>query len=92
MQALDEAKLIAPGATAMAYSYIGPEVTWPVYRNGTIGLAKNDLERAARRIDAMLKVNGYGRAFISVNKALVNPGQLGDPRRAALHCDPLTGS
>jgi enoyl-[acyl-carrier protein] reductase/trans-2-enoyl-CoA reductase (NAD+) len=79
MQALDEAKLIAPGATAMAYSYIGPEVTWPVYRNGTIGLAKNDLERAARRIDAMLKVNGYGRAFISVNKALVTQASSAIP-------------
>jgi enoyl-[acyl-carrier protein] reductase/trans-2-enoyl-CoA reductase (NAD+) len=79
MQALDEAKLIAPGATAIAYSYIGPEVTWPVYRNGTIGLAKNDLERAARRIDAMLKVNGYGRAFISVNKALVTQASSAIP-------------
>jgi enoyl-[acyl-carrier protein] reductase/trans-2-enoyl-CoA reductase (NAD+) len=79
MQALDEAKLIAPGATAMAYSYIGPEVTWPVYRNGTIGLAKNDLERATRRIDAMLKVNGYGRAFISVNKALVTQASSAIP-------------
>ena len=79
MQALDEAGLIAPGATAMAYSYIGPEVTWPVYRNGTIGLAKNDLERAARRIDALLKVNGYGRAFISVNKALVTQASSAIP-------------
>ncbi|MGA3008246.1 MAG: bifunctional NADH-specific enoyl-ACP reductase/trans-2-enoyl-CoA reductase, partial [Opitutaceae bacterium] len=42
MNALDDAKLLAPGATAVAYSYIGPEVTWPVYKNGTIGLAKND--------------------------------------------------
>jgi enoyl-[acyl-carrier protein] reductase/trans-2-enoyl-CoA reductase (NAD+) len=71
INALDEAKLIAPGATSVAYSYIGPEVTWPIYKNGTIGLAKNDLERAGKSIDATLKTNGYGRAFISVNKALV---------------------
>ncbi|MBI5381519.1 MAG: trans-2-enoyl-CoA reductase family protein [Opitutae bacterium] len=79
MQALDEAKLLAPGATATAYSYIGPEVTWPIYKNGTIGLAKNDLERAAKRIDALLKVNGYGRAFVSVNKALVTQASSAIP-------------
>ena len=79
MQALDGAGLLAPGATAISYSYLGPEVTWPIYRNGTIGLAKNDLERAARRIDAMLKANGYGRAFISINKALVTQASSAIP-------------
>ena len=79
MAALDEAKLLAPGATAVAYSYIGPEVTWPIYKNGTIGLAKNDLEHSARKIDALLKTNGYGRAFISVNKALVTQASSAIP-------------
>lgn len=79
MKALDEAGLVAPGATSVAYSYIGPEVTWPIYKNGTIGLAKNDLERSARRIDAQLKANGYGRAFISVNKALVTQASSAIP-------------
>jgi enoyl-[acyl-carrier protein] reductase/trans-2-enoyl-CoA reductase (NAD+) len=79
MEALDAARLIAPGATAVSYSYIGPEVTWPIYRHGTIGLAKNDLERAARRIDALLKVNGYGRALVSVNKALVTQASSAIP-------------
>jgi enoyl-[acyl-carrier protein] reductase/trans-2-enoyl-CoA reductase (NAD+) len=79
MQALDEAGLLAPGATAVSYSYLGPEVTWPIYRNGTIGLAKNDLARAARRIDAMLKAKGYGRAFISINKALVTQASSAIP-------------
>jgi len=79
MEALAEAKLLAPGATSVAYSYIGPEVTWPVYKNGTIGLAKNDLEDAARRIDALLKTQGYGRAFISVNKALVTQASSAIP-------------
>ncbi len=63
----------------MAYSYIGPEVTWPIYKNGTIGLAKNDLERSARKIDARLKAHGYGRAFISVNKALVTQASSAIP-------------
>jgi enoyl-[acyl-carrier protein] reductase/trans-2-enoyl-CoA reductase (NAD+) len=71
--------LIAPGATSLSYSYIGPEVTWPIYKNGTIGLAKNDLERAARSIDATLKAHGYGRAFISVNKALVTQASSAIP-------------
>lgn len=79
MNALDQAGLLAPGATSVAYSYIGPEVTWPIYRNGTIGLAKNDLERAGRAIDALLKANGYGRAFISVNKALVTQASSAIP-------------
>ncbi len=79
MQALEDAHLLAPGATAVAYSYIGPEVTWPIYKNGTIGLAKNDLERAGRRIDALLKTHGYGRAFVSVNKALVTQASSAIP-------------
>jgi enoyl-[acyl-carrier protein] reductase/trans-2-enoyl-CoA reductase (NAD+) len=79
MQALDAAGLLAPGATAVSYSYIGPAVTWPIYRHGTIGLAKNDLERAARRIDALLKATGYGRAFVSINKALVTQASSAIP-------------
>ena len=71
MQTLADAKLLAPGATSVAYSYIGPVHTWPIYKDGTIGRAKVDLERAARAIDARLKAHGHGRAFISVNKALV---------------------
>jgi enoyl-[acyl-carrier protein] reductase / trans-2-enoyl-CoA reductase (NAD+) len=79
INALDEAKLLAPGATSVAYSYIGPELTWPIYKNGTIGLAKNDLERAGKAINAILKTNGYGRAFISVNKALVTQASSAIP-------------
>jgi enoyl-[acyl-carrier protein] reductase / trans-2-enoyl-CoA reductase (NAD+) len=78
MKALADAKLLAPGAQSVAYSYIGPEVTWAIYKNGTIGLAKNDLERAARAIDAALKPSG-GRAFISVNKALVTQASSAIP-------------
>ncbi|HEY5079129.1 MAG TPA: enoyl-ACP reductase FabV [Opitutaceae bacterium] len=79
MNALAEAKLLAPGAQSVAYSYIGPEVTWAIYKNGTIGLAKNDLERAARNIDSLLKLNGGGKAFISVNKALVTQASSAIP-------------
>ena len=40
-----------PGVQTVSYSYIGPEVTWPIYKNGTIGLAKEDLERVQRVLD-----------------------------------------
>ncbi len=79
MNALSEANLLAPGTQSVAYSYIGPDVTWAIYKNGTIGLAKNDLERAARHIDSLLKLKGGGRAFISVNKALVTQASSAIP-------------
>lgn len=79
MNALSDANLLAPGAQSVAYSYIGPEVTWAIYKNGTIGLAKNDLERAAKNVDSLLKLKGGGRAFISVNKALVTQASSAIP-------------
>ncbi len=79
INALDEAKLIAPGASTVAYSYIGPEVTWAGYKNGTIGMAKNDLDAAAKRINTTMRLNGYGRAFVSVNKALVTQASAAIP-------------
>lgn len=78
IKALRDGGVLAPGAQSVAYSYIGPEVTWAIYKNGTIGLAKNDLERAAKAIDAQLKPSG-GRAFISVNKALVTQASSAIP-------------
>ena len=78
IDALRDAKLLAPGAQSVAYSYIGPEVTWPIYKNGTIGVAKNDLERAGKAIDAKLTAAG-GRAFVSINKALVTQASSAIP-------------
>ncbi len=62
---LEERNLIAEGAVTVAYSYIGPELTYPVYREGTIGKAKEDLENTAKVLSNTL------RAYVSVNKALV---------------------
>ena len=78
MDALEREKLLAPGAVAMAYSYIGPQVTQPVYRNGTIGAAKDHLEKTAQRLDARLKATG-GHAYVSVNKALVTQASSAIP-------------
>ncbi len=70
IDALREAKLLAKGAMTLAYSYIGPETNAPIYRNGTIGTAKEDLEATAREMDKELAGIG-GRALVSVNKAVV---------------------
>lgn len=78
MDLLEKEKLLAPGCISMAYSYIGPNVTQPVYRNGTIGNAKDHLENTALGLDARMKAIG-GRAFISVNKALVTQASSAIP-------------
>jgi enoyl-[acyl-carrier protein] reductase/trans-2-enoyl-CoA reductase (NAD+) len=78
MDRLREEGLLAPGCVSLGYSYIGPKVTQPVYRNGTIGTAKDHLEKTARKLDARLQASG-GRAFISVNKALVTQASSAIP-------------
>jgi len=78
IDALDRAGVLADGATTVAYSYIGPTLTWAIYRNGTIGRAKEDLEATAARLDARLAAKG-GRALVSVNKALVTQASSAIP-------------
>jgi enoyl-[acyl-carrier protein] reductase/trans-2-enoyl-CoA reductase (NAD+) len=63
-------ELLAPRALTVAFSYVGPEVTNAIYRNGTVGKAKEHLERTAAAITAVLEPV-RGRALVSVNKALV---------------------
>jgi enoyl-[acyl-carrier protein] reductase/trans-2-enoyl-CoA reductase (NAD+) len=79
MELLLEEKLLAPGARTVAYSYIGPELTWPIYRDGTIGQAKKDLERAAKDLDASLAKHLGGNAWVSVNKAVVTQASSAIP-------------
>lgn len=78
MDALKAENLLSDGATTVAYSYIGPEVTKPVYRNGTIGAAKDHLEATAFAITDDLKSIG-GNAYVSVNKALVTQASSAIP-------------
>jgi enoyl-[acyl-carrier protein] reductase/trans-2-enoyl-CoA reductase (NAD+) len=78
MDALQEANVLAEGVKTVAYSYIGPEVTKPVYRNGTIGAAKDDLEAKAFTITNALKTIN-GNAYVSVNKALVTQASSAIP-------------
>ncbi len=75
---LKAAGLLAEGATTVAYSYIGPALTEPVYRKGTIGRAKDHLEATAFSITEKLK-DLHGKAFVSVNKALVTQASSAIP-------------
>ena len=78
VDALMEENLLAEGFMSVAYSYVGPKMTKAIYRNGTIGKAKDHLERTANELTERLKkVNG--RALISVNKALVTQSSSAIP-------------
>ena len=78
IDALKAENLLAPGATTVAYSYIGPSLTEAVYRKGTIGRAKDHLEATAFSISDSLK-DIKGKAFVSVNKALVTQASSAIP-------------
>jgi enoyl-[acyl-carrier protein] reductase/trans-2-enoyl-CoA reductase (NAD+) len=74
MEALDKEGLLAPGTRTVAYTYIGPELSWAIYKNGTIGRAKEDLERACGAINKKYGPGGEKKiagAWVSVNKGLV---------------------
>jgi enoyl-[acyl-carrier protein] reductase/trans-2-enoyl-CoA reductase (NAD+) len=70
IQTLLDAGVLAEGARTMALSYIGPDCTRAIYRDGTIGQAKTHLERTVGELNQRLEPI-KGRAWISVNKALV---------------------
>ncbi|MFV5699207.1 enoyl-ACP reductase FabV [Flavobacterium sp. ZT3R17] len=78
IDALKAENLLAPGVTTVAYSYIGPSLTEAVYRKGTIGRAKDHLEATAFAItDSLADIDG--KAFVSVNKALVTQASSAIP-------------
>lgn len=67
---LSAAGVLAEGVRTVAYSYIGPKYSHPIYRDGTIGEAKKDLEARAGNINKALSAIG-GNAYVSVNKGLI---------------------
>jgi enoyl-[acyl-carrier protein] reductase/trans-2-enoyl-CoA reductase (NAD+) len=79
INALAEADVLAQGVKTLAYSYIGPELTWPIYRNGSIGRAKEALEVSCKKLNNLLTENLDGSAFISVKKALVTQSSSAIP-------------
>lgn len=78
IQVLNQAGVLAKNAVTVAYSYIGPKLTYPVYYQGTIGVAKKNLEEYAKRLSQEYRENGL-RAYISVNKALVTQASTAIP-------------
>lgn len=76
MEALNAAGVLADGAKTVAYSYIGPELTHPIYFDGSIGQAKKDLYKTADELNG--KYNGL-EAYVSVNKAVVTQSSAAIP-------------
>jgi enoyl-[acyl-carrier protein] reductase / trans-2-enoyl-CoA reductase (NAD+) len=79
IEALLAADLLARGCRTVAYSYIGPELTYPIYRSGTIGKAKEHLEATARALGGTLAARLGGAAYVSVNKAVVTQASSAIP-------------
>lgn len=79
IESLHGAGVLAHGCRTVAYTYLGPEHTWPIYRDGTIGKAKEDLQRTADALDRWLRARCDGRALLSVNRALVTQASAAIP-------------
>lgn len=75
---LAKENLLADGITTVAFSYIGPELTYPIYKEGTIGKAKDHLKMTADKLNKKLK-SLHGHALVSVNKALVTQASAAIP-------------
>ena len=78
IDALDAAGVLAPNAMTAAYTYLGAELTWDIYWNGTIGAAKKDLDSCAQAINAKLAPRG-GHARVAVLKAVVTQASSAIP-------------
>lgn len=78
IDALDRAGVLAEGAKTVAFSYIGTEITWPIYWHGALGRAKADLDATARRLDAKLAERG-GAANVAVLKSVVTQASAAIP-------------
>ena len=79
IKALKDANVLAKEAITVNYSYVGPEITFPIYRNGTIGKAKEHLESTANSLNQLMQAHCNGRALISVNKGLVTQASSAIP-------------
>lgn len=78
INALSEAGVLADGCKTVAYSYIGTELTWPIYWNGALGKAKMDLDRAATELNDKLAQIG-GSANVAVLKSVVTQASSAIP-------------
>lgn len=71
IEALDTAGVLTEGFKTVAYSYLGPKVTYGIYKEGTIGAAKRDLERTSNELNDYLGKKYHGEAYVSLSKALM---------------------
>ena len=78
IDALAEADLLAPGFRTLAFTYLGSDLTWPIYWEGTLGKAKEDVDRAAAAITRRLAGLG-GRARVASLKAVVTQASTAIP-------------
>jgi enoyl-[acyl-carrier protein] reductase/trans-2-enoyl-CoA reductase (NAD+) len=78
LAALDAAGVLADNAITTAYTYIGKELTWPIYGHATIGKAKEDLDRAAAALRNNYRTKQL-RAYVSSLKALVTQASSAIP-------------
>lgn len=78
MQALLDAGVLADGVKTMSYSYIGTEITWPIYWHGALGKAKEDMDRAAAALRNLLAPLN-GTANVAVLKSVVTQASAAIP-------------
>ncbi|TAA25722.1 enoyl-ACP reductase FabV [Pseudoxanthomonas winnipegensis] len=78
IDALAQAGVLAPTARTVAFSYIGTDITWPIYWHGALGKAKADLDATAQRLNARLAANGGG-ANVAVLKSVVTQASSAIP-------------
>jgi enoyl-[acyl-carrier protein] reductase/trans-2-enoyl-CoA reductase (NAD+) len=78
LKQLHAAGVLAPQAKTVAYTYIGKELTWPIYGHATIGRAKEDLDRAAQAINEATKDLGV-QAFVTSLNAVVTQASSAIP-------------
>jgi len=78
MDALDRAGVLAANVKTVAFSYIGTEITWPIYWHGALGRAKQDLDATAQRLNARFNVHG-GSANVAVLKSVVTQASAAIP-------------
>ncbi len=78
IHALAEADVLAEGAVTLAYSYIGPDITHAIYKEGSIGQAKKHLYETSKRLTKEMAEMGL-KAYVSVNKAVVTQSSAAIP-------------
>lgn len=79
IDALSQADVLAESARTVAFSYIGTEITWPIYWHGALGQAKQDLDETALRLDQQLAGKVKGGANVAVLKSVVTQASSAIP-------------